>query len=323
MDYRELLKKYMDHVAEEEGITFLGDYIFAWIASTIHEGRDSTRCTRFRLRLPKGGQNMTARLALRPYQHEALDALHAGWDESLLRLAVVLPTGLGKTVIFAELCRDEVAQGNRPLILVHREELAQQAADKLRSVDPSLRVGIVKAERREYDADVLVCSVPTIARLLRMAELIRHLPPVPRRLIVVDECHHAAAPTWVRALQDLGAFDGARTAGFTATLTREDGRHLGDVWQKVVYSRDILFGIRHNPPYLTDVKGKRVTVDEFDLASVAKSRGDYQEGALRRSVCLRPVPARSSLSHTSSTRKTGPVCCSPRLCKRRSYSLKT
>jgi superfamily II DNA or RNA helicase len=223
---------------------------------------------------------VTAKLALRKYQHEALDALHAGWDDGLLRLAVVLPTGLGKTVIFAELCRDAVAQGQKPVILVHREELAQQAADKLRSVDPSLRVGIVKAERREYDADVLVCSVPTVARDARMVELIRHLPPVPRRLIVVDECHHAAAPTWVRALQDLGAFDGAQTAGFTATMTREDSRHLGDVWQKIVYSRDILFGIRHNPPYLTDVKGKRVTVDDFDLASVAKSRGDYQEGAL-------------------------------------------
>ena len=221
---------------------------------------------------------MTATLKLRDYQRDALDALRTNW-ESLSRLAIVLPTGLGKTVIFAELCRDAVRNGDRPLILVHREELAQQAADKLRTLDPTLRIGIVKAERNELDADILVCSVPTISREKRMVDLIRSLPSPDRRLIVVDECHHAAAPTWVSTLRNLGAFSGAvRVAGFTATMSREDSRHLGDVWEKVVYTRDILYGIRNG--FLTDVRGKRVTVEDLDLSTVAKSRGDYQEGRL-------------------------------------------
>jgi superfamily II DNA or RNA helicase len=222
---------------------------------------------------------MTATLKLRDYQREALDSLHTAWGiGEILRAAVVLPTGLGKTVIFAELCREAVRNGDRPVILVHREELATQAADKLRTVDPSLTVGIVKAERREYDADVYVCSVPTLATGTRTEELLRYLPPADRRLIVVDECHHSAAPTWTRVLRDLGSFTAARTAGFTATLSREDSRHLGDVWEKVVYTRDILYGIRRG--FLTDVRGLAVTVDDLDLSTVAKSSTDYREGAL-------------------------------------------
>jgi superfamily II DNA or RNA helicase len=222
---------------------------------------------------------MTATLKLRDYQREALDSLRTAWGiGQILRAAVVLPTGLGKTVIFAELCREAVREGRKPVILVHREELAQQAADKLRTVDPTLTVGIVKAERDELDADVLVCSVPTLARSPRIERVVRSLPPADRRLIVVDECHHSAAATWVRVLRDLGSFTAAPTAGFTATLSREDSKHLGDVWEKVVYTRDILYGIRRG--FLTDVRGLQITVEDLDLSTVAKSRGDYQEGAL-------------------------------------------
>lgn len=216
-------------------------------------------------------------LKLRPYQTEAGDALERAWSEGVTRAAVVLPTGMGKTVIFAHLIARHVGRGGVVILLVHREELAQQAAAKLRTVDPSLRVGIVKAERDETDADVLVCSVPTLARPARLERVLRAIRGR-RRLVVVDEAHHATAATWRSTLAALGSFDGVPTAGFTATMTRHDSGHLGDVWEKVVYSRDILFGIRSG--YLTDVKGKRVTVDDFDLASVAKSRGDYSEGGL-------------------------------------------
>jgi superfamily II DNA or RNA helicase len=77
---------------------------------------------------------MTAALKLREYQEEALAALTAGWnDRGLNRLAVVLPTGLGKTVIFAELAARYKRTGfGRVLILVHREELVSQAVQKLR-----------------------------------------------------------------------------------------------------------------------------------------------------------------------------------------------
>ena len=228
---------------------------------------------------------MTAQLALRPYQTEALEALDADWAAGLQRVAVVLPTGLGKTVVFAHLIHRALAEGRRPIVLVHREELAQQAAEKIRAVAPDVTVGIVKAERDEVDADVVVASVPTLARERRMA---RYLAATAGacRLVIVDECHHAAARTWVEVLEVLGAFetdkyrmaDWTRVAGFTATMAREDGRGLGDVWQQVSYTKDILYGI--DKGYLTDVRGKAVTVDGLDLGTVARSRGDYQEGRL-------------------------------------------
>jgi superfamily II DNA or RNA helicase len=233
---------------------------------------------------------VTAALKLREYQEEALAALHEGWAAGKTRLAVVLPTGLGKTVIFSHLAHQTHADGLKVLILVHREELVSQAVQKIHSVAPDLRVGVVKAARNEFDGDVVVASVQTLARAKRREQI----DPDAFGLIIVDEAHHAVARTWVEVLEYFGAFGGhpvARrsrgdwtyptpVAGFTATMSREDGKGLGDIWEEVVYTKDIRYGIEHDPPYLVDVRGKSVTVDGLDLATVARSRGDYQDGAL-------------------------------------------
>jgi superfamily II DNA or RNA helicase len=216
-------------------------------------------------------------LPLRDYQHEALAALDNYWQNGhFTRLAVILPTGSGKTVIFSELSRRAHARGMRPLILVHRDELVRQAADKIRSAMPNSSVGIVKAEHNDVSSDVIVASVQTLARERRRNQLSNI------GTIVVDEAHHALAPSYVKILDHFGAFsdNGRRipTSGWTATLARGDGKGLGDVWEEVVYERDILWMIDHG--YLVDVKGKQVTVDGLDLATVARTRGDYQDGAL-------------------------------------------
>ena len=245
---------------------------------------------------------MTVQLPLRPYQTEAIEALEAGWAEGLQRQAVVLPTGLGKTVVFAHLIHQSLAAGWTPLVLVHREELAEQAADKIRSVAPDVTVGIVKAERNELDAQVVVASVQTLSRPRRMGQYLgstvgRH------RLVIVDECHHAAARTWIETLEALGGFrpNGlTRVAGFTATMTREDSRKLGDIWERVALEKDILYGIGNG--FLTDVRGKAVTVDGLDLGTVARSRGDYQDGALGEALEASgagDVIAQSYLEHSA------------------------
>jgi len=223
------------------------------------------------------------KLKLRQYQQDAIDALHREWDNGTLRPAVVLPTGFGKTVVFAHLIAEAHAQGTKVLVMVHREELAEQARQKIVSVSPGIEVGIVKAKRNEVHADVIVASVQTLARPARR-EAIKNVG-----LIIVDECHHAAARTWMDVLEHFGAFGkpvldgmsealGTRTAGFTATMSRNDKNGLGDVWQTVAYEQHVMFGIERG--YLTDVRGKSVTVDGFDLATVARSRGDYSEGSL-------------------------------------------
>lgn len=214
----------------------------------------------------------------RPYQLDAIEALRRGWADGRNRLAVVLPTGAGKTVVFSHLAHrmlDDLG-GRRVLVIAHREELIEQAASKLLAVDPMLRVGIVKAQRDDHhDADVIVASVQTLA-VPRRREAIRDIG-----LIIVDECHHAAAPTYMEVLRHFGAWDGVPVAGFTATMTREDGG-LAEVWEDVVFRLDILDMISDG--YLCDVRGKRITVDTLDLDKVRTRGGDLVDGQLGKAL---------------------------------------
>lgn len=177
------------------------------------------------------------------------------------------------TVIFAHMCsRWAEAHPGRILILVHRDELVRQAVNKIRSVSPGMDVGVVKASENDVHAKVIVASVQTIARGTRL-EAIEDVS-----LVIIDEAHHAAAPTYMRTMELLGSFAGLPTVGFTATMVRGDNKKLGDVWQEIVFTRDILWMIRNG--YLVDVKGYSVEVEDLDMDDVKRSMGDYQEGAL-------------------------------------------
>ncbi|MFJ7238249.1 DEAD/DEAH box helicase [Streptomyces olivaceus] len=214
----------------------------------------------------------------RPYQVDAIEALRQGWTTGKNRLAVVLPTGAGKTVVFSHLAHRMLGGlgGKRVLVIAHREELIEQAASKLLAVDPMLRVGIVKAQRDDHaDADVIVASVQTLA-VPRRREAIRDIG-----LVIVDECHHAAARTYMEVLEHFGAWDGTPVAGFTATMTRTDGG-LAEVWEDVVFRLDILDMITDG--YLCDVRGKRVTVDTLDLDRVKTRGGDLVDGQLGQAL---------------------------------------
>ncbi|MCF0087142.1 MULTISPECIES: DEAD/DEAH box helicase [unclassified Streptomyces] len=214
----------------------------------------------------------------RPYQAEAIKALVSGWQGPHNRLAVVLPTGAGKTVVFANLIDDLLPQlnGARALVIAHREELIEQAAAKIRAVRPDLRVGVVKAERDEHeDADVIVASIQTLA-VERRRNAIRDIG-----VVIVDECHHAAARSYMTVLDHFGAWRGLPVAGFTATMTRTDGG-LADVWEEVVFTLDILEMIEDG--YLCDVRGKRVTVPGLDLDAVKSRAGDLQDGQLGQAL---------------------------------------
>lgn len=227
-------------------------------------------------------------IKLRGYQRDAIDAVHRAWSGAprgsgagvASRAAVVLPTGAGKTVIFAHPdFREPVLRGypgGRMLILVHRDELAVQTVAKVKAIDPAASVGRVQNVWDETDAQIIVASVQTLARAGRR-EAIRDVA-----LIVVDEAHHAVAPTYLQVLEHFGAFRAHSptfTAGFSATLARgEEDRHLGDVWQEVVLRRDVVDGIRAG--WLVDVKGKRVQLANLDLRDVRRSRGDFSDGDL-------------------------------------------
>lgn len=235
-------------------------------------------------------------LPLRPYQEECISKTFDALEEGKKRLAIVLPTGGGKTVIFSYLMRHWHTTWNQPgrcMVLVDRDELVTQAVHKIEQIAPDLRVGVVKAERNEHNGmDIIVGSVQTLRNLTRLDQV---TSTGRIGLLIVDECHHATAESYQRIMRELGCFDetGAVALGFTATLSRNDKTSLGDVWQEVVYRKDILdlimpdqFGNR----YLSNVTGKRVQVNGFSIEDVAMSSGDYEAGSLSRALLSSDAP---------------------------------
>lgn len=229
---------------------------------------------------------MSEHLQLRSYQREAIDAVQAAWAEGVQRPAVVLPTGAGKTVVFSRMAAEHVtAKGTRVVILVHRDELADQTLNKLKQTEPSLFTGKVKAKDDNIAADVMVCSVQTLARETRLHRLVDSQQTCGRiGLVIVDECHHAAAVSYRNILATLGCYTGmdcddpAVAVGFTATLARGDGQGLGGVWEDAVYTRSPLWMMSRG--HLVDVKSRLIDVDTLHLGDVKTSRGDYTASSL-------------------------------------------
>jgi ATP-dependent helicase IRC3 len=245
---------------------------------------------------------MTSQLPLRDYQVDAIQAVMAAWHRGVQRPAVVAPTGAGKTVMFSHLISNRLGwedgrEQGRALVLVHRDELADQAMDKIRQVSPGLRVGKVKAEVNDLAADVVVASVQTLVVEKRMDQLLASNGAFGRfTLVVVDECHHAVAPSWKRVMESLGCFTGSDmtlpgpdVVGFSATLARSDEVGLGSIWQEVAYAISLTRLIRRG--HLVNVRGVQVTVEDLDLSSVRKSGGDYQAGALGSALDESTAPA--------------------------------
>ena len=245
-------------------------------------------------------------IKLREYQVEAVKAVGDAWAgeggrDPVRRPAIVLPTGAGKTVVFAEITRQRLVAdpGSRVLVLAHREELVAQAARKLAEVaDGTFGVGVVQAGRDETGYPALVGSVQTLAREGRRARLDGV------GTVIVDECHHATARSYAAVLEHFGALlpadeaGGALALGVTATMARGDGVRLGSVWDDIVFTRDVLWMIRRG--YLADVEGRAVHVPGLDLNAVRRRAGDLAEeqlsGALLEAMAPEVV-AKAYLEH--------------------------
>jgi ATP-dependent helicase IRC3 len=210
-----------------------------------------------------------------------LKAINTAVSEGTNRPLVVLPTGTGKTVVFAHLLAQ---RGGRSLVLAHRDELIRQAADKLAMVAPSLDIGVIKAAENELDTLVTAASAQTLSRPKRLEQLIRDL-----QTLVVDEAHHATATTYQRILEHFGVFEkkGPLCVGFTATPERGDRAGLGAVWQRIVYRRSIVEMILAG--YLCDVRAIRVALTA-NLDNLSVRHGDFAEGELGDALIAADAP---------------------------------
>lgn len=231
---------------------------------------------------------------LRDYQTEALASVKDAYRRGKRRVLVSLPTGTGKTVVFAHF-PGALKMKKRLLVLAHREELLLQAEEKFRSVDPELKMGIERAEDRvASDAQVVIASVPTLAH--SEGARLSGFNPEDFSIIVVDEAHHAVAPSYRRIFDHFGVFkpETARyLVGFTATPRRGDNQGLGDVFQEVCFARDLRQMIGEG--YLCQIRGWRMNTN-LSLDGVKVRHGDFVESQLARVV---NTPSRNRLVTTS------------------------
>lgn len=224
---------------------------------------------------------------LRDYQRDAVASVaHAIGTDGKRRVVVVMATGGGKTVVFGALTnawlRDDMG---RVLILAHRDELISQAVGKVGIWVPRHLIGIVKAARDEVDRPIVVASVQTLRNPKRLERAGRF------SLIVIDECHHAAAQSYRDILEGLGAFkaDGPVVVGVTATPKRGDGAGIDDVFEEIVYQRTYMGLVALGwlvPPRamafdIIPHERKRVGID-----------GDYDEGWLGRLMLRANAPGK-------------------------------
>lgn len=205
-------------------------------------------------------------MELRPYQEAARQAIHGEWDQGRKRTLLVLPTGTGKTVVFAAVAEDQVRRGERVLVLAHRGELLEQAADKIGKVT-GLGCSVEKAEQTSLGDwyRITVGSVQTLMREKRLATF----EPDHYGTIIVDEAHHILSDSYQRVLEH---FPEANVLGVTATPDRGDMRNLGQYFDSLAYEYRITQAIKDG--YLCRIKAQTIPL-RLDMSGVKTQAGDY------------------------------------------------
>ncbi|KAG1864258.1 P-loop containing nucleoside triphosphate hydrolase protein [Suillus subalutaceus] len=233
---------------------------------------------------------------LRPYQESCLQACRNALQAGATRIGVSLPTGAGKTTVFISLLAQISPPSHSPstsraLIIVNSIELARQAAAQAAAQFPQWRVEIEQGVKHKAsgNADVTVATYQTLLQPQRLAKF----HPGNLKAVIVDEAHHAAAPSYRRILAH---FDPAIRSpdatfqppqlsrpipiiGFSATFSRHDGLALGSVFQQIVYHRDFLEMIKEQ--WLCDVRFTSVKAN-IDLRNVTvnSKTGDFNATSL-------------------------------------------
>lgn len=221
-------------------------------------------------------------ITLRPYQQEALESIVSNYANGIKRQLVVLPTGAGKTVIFSHL--PKIKKDCLPmLVLAHRSELLDQARSKILASNPELTVEIEQAEKKAGFVDVVVASVATLGR--NNTPRIEQYPKDYFKSIVIDEAHHAAAPTYRRIID---FFNVDFLLGVTATPQRSDSTRLIDVFDEIVYYKTIQDLIQQG--WLSPLVGYRIK-SNVDISDVQIQNGDYVQAQLEEAI---DTPQRNS-----------------------------
>lgn len=238
-------------------------------------------------------------MELRPYQKEAFEAIFADWGgltrEAVNKTLLVLPTGCGKTIVFSKVIEECVRRGHRVLVLAHRGELLDQAADKLEQ-STRLKCAREKAEDSCLGSwyRVVVGSVQTLCRESRLAKFEKDYFDV----IIIDEAHHCISPSYQAILN---YFDKSKVLGVTATPDRGDMKNLGQVFESLAYSYSLAKAIKEG--YLSSIKAVTIPL-KLDLSSVAQQAGDFKASDLGSALDPYLYQIAEEMKHYCLSRKT-------------------
>ena len=225
---------------------------------------------------------------LRPYQKEALDNIKKSYEKGILRQLLNICTGGGKTVIFGQLPEYiKKKTGGKTLIIAHREELLEQATNKIKLISPELKISREQGEHVcDMNSDVIVTSVQTLGK--EDSSRIQKFNASDFKLIIIDETHRVTSPSYLNILsyfgvnkQDEKTRSDVLLLGVTATPNRTDGEGLGMVFDEIVFKYGIRDAIKDK--FLTGIKAYSVFTSA-DLTSVKTARGDYVTRELAEAV---------------------------------------
>lgn len=208
-------------------------------------------------------------MELRPYQQQAKDAIFSEWENGIKKTLLVLPTGCGKTIVFAKVAEECVKGGSRVLILAHRGELLDQAADKI-GKSTGLGCATEKAEQTCIGSwfRIVVGSVQSMMREKRLNQF----PNNYFNTIIIDEAHHCISESYQKVLRH---FPDAEVLGVTATPDRGDMQNLGTVFESLAYEYTLPRAIKEG--YLSPIKAVTIPL-KIDMSAVGIQAGDFKSG---------------------------------------------
>ena len=188
---------------------------------------------------------------------------------------VVAPTGAGKTIMLSALVGERHKKGKRILVIQHRDELVKQNKEKFERVNPYITTSIVNGTVKHWDGDAVFSMIQTMSRD-------RNLRDRPLfDMVVIDEGHHAAAPTYTKVIEAVREDnDKAEIVGFTATPNRGDGKGLRSVFNNCAHQIELATLIREG--FLVRPKSYVIDLGVGDQLDKVTKRGkeyDMQEVA--------------------------------------------
>lgn len=220
-------------------------------------------------------------MKLRPYQNEAKGSCHEEW-KSITSTAVVLPTGCGKTVLFASIVPDFVPK--KAMVIAHREELIWQAKDKierLTGIDCGVEMGDFYVNNGLFgEMGVIISTVQTQCSKMGDRRRMGRFNPMEFGLLIIDECHHATADTYKDVIRYYRQNPNLKVLGVTATPDRTDEEALGQIFDTVAFDYEILDAIHDG--WLVPIHQQFVNIAGLDFSQVRTTAGDLNGADLSR-----------------------------------------